>query len=355
MSLFSIFDTEIRNMEQLNPQIDYLPGSNPAKYLTSNKVQRLVELRERVFFLKDTGVTPRLFNVWKVQGLIDQPLNPDQRTWVKLGFCEYIWVRMIDDLRSFGCSVNDIKKVKAICLKDLLDAGREALSEDYVRKVLIDSIEKGDLLSGEEKKGYLKIIEESKVPILKLIKEEAGIRFTNLEMMILNLLITGSDASLILALNPNEDGNTDKVLVKLRSKRKSRVWAFFYTDEYRKMNFPVDPEMILSLPHIKLPLASYVADFIVNPENDERTESLRLLSKEELTLLREMRKGGIRKLTIFFAKDKINRLDITRPMQRVQQARLAETFLKNEFADIEYTVESGQIVKFQKTTKIKMT
>jgi DNA-binding transcriptional MerR regulator len=340
-------------MEQSFTQADYLEGLSPGAYLTEEKLSHLVRLRERIFYLKDTGITPRLFNVWKSQGLVDLPIALDKRSWVKLSFCDYLWIRVIDDLRSFGCSIEDIKKVKSACLQDILELSSKHLSEEQIRQSFIKTLKDNTDIPQEQKDRMYELLTKTNTPVFKILKEETGDYLTTLEMMVLNLLHTRSDASLVIVLTPGEDTDDGKVLVKQRSKRRSRILVFFYSEEFKKLNFPVPTDMIFKLPHIKLPLARYVADFILQPENEKRVESLNLISKDELTLLKEMRKGGISKVTIYFSQDRIKRIDITKPMEKMEQARLVETFLKNEFVDIEYTAEKGQIVKFQKTIKIK--
>lgn len=81
---------------------------------------------------------------------------------------------------------------------------------------------------------------------------------------------------------------------------------------------------------------------------------MELLAKEELVLLSEFRKKNISELTVHYSKGKPSRIDVKETITKAAEARIVDTFLKNEYANIEYAVENGQIVKFSKTKKIKL-
>ena len=85
--------------------------SSFAKLTTIEDYENLyTAIMKPTFYLKDLGVTARVLAHWKENDLI--PTAQDFIGWSKLNFCEYIWVKVIQDLRLFGLPFQMIKKVK---------------------------------------------------------------------------------------------------------------------------------------------------------------------------------------------------------------------------------------------------
>lgn len=343
-------------MQQPASYITYKDGFNSSEYLTTEISDIIQKLRDRRFLLRDTGLTSRLYNQWKTNGLIETPVQTDSRSWVTLSMTDMIWLKMLDDLRKFGCSLETIKKVKALCYGDAFNKVMESFPEAEFGKIVVESLKKTPL----DKKVIEQVTQQLKKKDFSYYQfiKEIGLVMPLLEAVLANVIVSRADAYIVIFLSDylqsdNASTANTKVLVKERHKRKPTTEVFFYTEEFQKMTFPVDPKVLLEIPHIKLPLKNYLRDFILDVKNQRIVENLPLLSKEETVLLNEMRKGNVSKITVHYSKNKIDRIDVTRPVQRMEETRLVETFMKNEFANIEYTVEKGQIVKFQKTTKIK--
>lgn len=85
--------------------------SSFAKLTTIEDYENLyTAIMKPTFYLKDLGVTARVLAHWKENDLI--PTAQDSIGWSKLNFCEYIWIKVIQDLRIFGLPFQMIKKVK---------------------------------------------------------------------------------------------------------------------------------------------------------------------------------------------------------------------------------------------------
>jgi hypothetical protein len=130
------------------------------------------------------------------------------------------------------------------------------------------------------------------------------------------------------------------------------------------LGIQLDPNLVVTdkifeVPHIKVPMRVYIRDFIANNKNEKHVEGLGILSKEELLLLKEVRKKNVKELTIRFKqhgdkeKSSIERIEITNDLKKDAETRLIETFTGKEYADITYKIENGKMVSFKKTIKIK--
>ena len=67
-----------------------------------------------------TGVTPRNFHSWKENGLIELSTEKEEgeRKNVKFNLIEFIWVKMIQDMREFGFPYDLIRQVKFALFSD---------------------------------------------------------------------------------------------------------------------------------------------------------------------------------------------------------------------------------------------
>ncbi len=337
------------------PEIKWKAQPDLSPYFSKENFERVKLISEKRFRLKDTGISPYVFNQWKKHGLITIPLLDDNRKWVSLSFVEWVWLKMIDDLRKFGCPIQDILSIKTNILFNVLDHDSEKINSDFDEKVY-EQLEKSGILTHTQIAEAKQYLNDNKIGLKDFLKKESQ-EITLLETALLHIALGRSEANLILYLSEyiyqEESIKSKKVIVKERQKRLSGMRGFLYFPEFNKMDYTNNLNEFFSVPHICIPLKRYLVDFIATSSVEKELETLNFLSKEELVLLKEMRKGKVKKIVIHYSKDKVDRIEVTRPLQKAQEARLAETFLSSEHADIEYTVAKGQIVKFEKTTKIK--
>lgn len=120
---------------------------------------------ERIIPLAETGVSSRVFNHWKKEGLLLD--NPRKDKWTKLNFYEYVWIRIIKSLRDYGCSIELIRKVKkimskvsAINEKDY-DAKAMQLIIKRIKSLDISEDYKKEIIESLNEKGFQYFIHES--------------------------------------------------------------------------------------------------------------------------------------------------------------------------------------------------
>jgi hypothetical protein len=74
--------------------------------------------REKKFTTKDTGVSYRVINNWKHEKILpDSCLDGENQEWTKFNLIELLWIKITNDLRSFGFSLKKIKRTKEHVLK----------------------------------------------------------------------------------------------------------------------------------------------------------------------------------------------------------------------------------------------
>lgn len=346
----------------------YLEGSNPLDNIDIEGSRKFMQtLHQRNFYLRDVGISARLFNQWKNYGLVDLPVSAHGRKWVTLNFGEYLWLRVINDLRKLGCPLEDIIRIKERYMADTFKMAIQANKVDVFNDTFWEVARKTGKMSNEQ--------------LAQLKKEMAGLNPFDLlgevfqrplnffESMILNMITLRSESYLVLFLTDYWPGikplntNPDKIPDGKKRKKAVRVSTVEFallSDEFKRMDVGgADLAAIFQVPHIKIPMRIYIREFISDNRNEIYLEELGLLTQEELTLLKEVRKQNVKLITVRFkldgneGKPRIQRIEVTKELKKDTEARLVETFTGNEYADITYKVENGKMISFQKTIKIK--
>lgn len=314
-------------------------------------------LREKMFALKDTGISSRVFNLWKKVGLVDTPLSSAEHGWIKFSFSDYIWLKIIQDLRSFGCSLADIRNAKKL----LMSTG--FFDNENLTRIGTDKTAIEEFLADVEKQINLKFFGKSLDDLRNSIREREVYEalldsmvkpLNNLEMTVLHMLAGKKDAYLLFTPGLSSSQNQalkfpDKGLRGEKQTGKSKSFALLNVT-LAMDTFPrVSPE----IPHLKISLRHYIKQFIADESKEKQLEYIRVLSKDEIELLKQIRQGKATEITVKLIDNKIDRIEVTKDLKKDAEARIIETFTSNEYSDIAYKVENGKIVSFKKTTKIK--
>lgn len=78
------------------------------KDLPNNKISQVLNNRERKITLN--SVTYRQINSWEEQGLLT--IERENREWRKYSLMDAIWVKILQELREFGFSIDKIRATK---------------------------------------------------------------------------------------------------------------------------------------------------------------------------------------------------------------------------------------------------
>ena len=104
-------------------------------------------IQEKVYNAKDLGVASRTIYHWKTEGLLFNSHNDIEKNMMtRFSLSEYFWIRVIQNCRDYGMSLNQIKNVKA----KVIDKVRsfDNLEEKY--KLLIKDVREMNKDKSEE-------------------------------------------------------------------------------------------------------------------------------------------------------------------------------------------------------------
>ncbi len=327
------------------------------------------KIREKVFFLRDTDVTPRMYNLWRSEGLVSQEANPKERKWVSFNLRDFIWVQMVYDLRLMGVSVADIKKAKELCLGSLMKKVDEKLWQKSLEAV-IRNVRKNKQLSEEQ---VTEVEEYYKANSLnKILTENAEMNLTFLDAALSHIISTGNDFNLYLFLpsqfslqnqksgKANTDVNESKPEFKYttesakRKMRQSGLHIKLFSPDFTKNTLGKNSDPLFDVPHIKIPIKNYLWAFLLDPSMQNQLSKMELLSPEELRLIEQTRLGNKKEITIKFNDGKLERLEVKKDMDKSAERRLIELFTRDEYCNIQFSVEAGKISYMHKTSKKKI-
>jgi DNA-binding transcriptional MerR regulator len=328
----------------------------------------LEKLHERKFFLRDVGISSRLFNQWKNYGLIDNPGINENRKWVILSFGDLLWLGIIQDLRKLGVPLEDILRIKSRIQKDMTAEMLGSENGKLLHDTLLKIAESKQALNEAQLDKFRKDLLAR--PVANVFKELLPRPMNLWEGMIYNMVTVRSESYLILFLTDYFEGVEPQNLPALKTKkegkrkktpRKTSIECIPFSHEWKYMDHgKIDMGKFLEVPHIKIPINVYIRDFISNNKYESQLPELGLLTKEECILLSAVRKANVKEITINFripdnsGEVRKERIEVTKALKKEAEARLIDTFTKDEYAEIIYKASDGKVVNFKKTLRVKL-
>lgn len=138
-----------KNTQMINLQEYY------DKIEISNKL--IQKLNEKVFLKTEIDVVYTNITNWERIGLLFASEGEDKGNWKKTSYIEYVWIKIVEQLKEFGCDNNAILGIKNFMFKDIKVKDIMILSESN-----LDRIEKKGML-----KNFMKLKSEITDRLLK--------------------------------------------------------------------------------------------------------------------------------------------------------------------------------------------
>ncbi|MFB9863163.1 MerR family transcriptional regulator [Rufibacter immobilis] len=283
----------------------------------------LENLRYKQFSLKAAGISSRVYNNWRSQGIVPNVEEDGKRTY--FDFIQYLWIQIVKDLRKFGLPLGAIASVK-----DYL------FDEDFMAKIELSDWDRDELKKGFEKAHgrpmtgeELKDIEER----LKLGNTFLPYRFT-----------------LIVLVHFQHRSDTN---IYIFAEGGVAVWSDL--DQIHQPENKPD----LSAPHINLPLGHYFAQFLSDETKAEFLPKVPILTREEQEVLRAMRNDEVKELTIKFSKkgskrraDLITKVD--KQLSDKQKKDIAQILGTRDYSTITMKTQNGTQLTFEEAQRTRL-
>ncbi len=257
----------------------------PISHFEMENIETYLPLIERSAVpLAFTGVNARTFFAWKQNGLVDLSIlkkeDENGRKWIKLNLYEFVWVKIIQNMRDFGLSYDLIK-----ILKTQLEIQTHRTFVEH-----LPDIEN----HWRTQKGFS---EEKIVEAKGLLKKYAAMLEMTFDLddpyeqqktILFNLItktIQLQSKSSILILKDNDE---------------FKVNVVFYdgVEELQQYILPT-----IRKPHFEIPLLEIIEDFFNEPKSVQYGEELGLIDPKEKKVLEALRKNDFIELHIKLNQD----------------------------------------------------
>ena len=286
-------------------------------FITLPTLLRVRELHDQltkpIFLLKDVGVLYRTVLHWDQQGLLEH--SREESEWRRYDYMQFVWIKIIHDLRTFGVPIPTIEKVK----KNILDK----IDYQWLCDLLNINLETLDRLNPEDStimRSYLESIEDNLDPTLSV---------SILELMIIETLTSKIPVSLIVFT----DGDTIP----------------FYENQVLE---PTQLQRIANDTYIKVSVTAILKDFFSQDKETFLVPQLSILSENEKKLLEIIHSGNYETVSISFKNRKMRSLELIKE-QNVKR-KIVDILQDCKYQNIVIKSHKGEITKIQNTIKVML-
>ena len=277
-------------------------------------------IREKQFSISDVGVTNRWITNWSEKDILLG--EHEAGKWRKFNFSEYVWLKMIIEMRKYNIPLNLIKHIR-----DILGKG------DFYKELDLEKavVQLKDM--GINTEGFKEILDEIlKEDLFNKIADE--VKFTFLESLILDILKLKSQTSLIF----NEKGEVG-------------ILKHGFEDYLLQQK---SVQNILKGSYISISVTNILADFILEKDQAIVFDKLQMISKEESKVIKTLRNEGLKSVKVLLKNEEIELIESTYDKKVDYASKLVHLIMNKGYQEIKIKTENGNIVYCENTIKEKI-
>lgn len=264
---------------------------------------------EKRFSLNDVGVTYRWISHWHKKGLLIG--SYEEGKWRKFDLIEYVWLKMIIQMRKFNLSLETIKRIKQDMIQEI------SVSEALGHKEVLDIVIK--LAKGDKRDEIKKVLEDQNV--MDLFKFQTINLF---ESLIMDIISFHNSFSILI--------NSNMVMPIKHSSLEYLSSLSQFNDIFRGS-------------YISISISEILRDFMLGKCGINQKNKLALLSDDEEQVLNALREDNIKSVIVKYGMDKeIDLLEIIKVEKVDKRARLMDFIMTNGYQDITIKTQNGEIV-----------
>jgi hypothetical protein len=285
------------------------------------------KLRERVFLKTELNVVYTDLVNWERSGLLSIGGASNKGDWKKVNYTEYIWIKIIEELRKYGFNYDEIELIEQNLFEELtIGELLQAVNDD--KENIIDKL-------GDEPLNKLNAFDLSQVDI----NESTGI--TQLENIIVQAIVTSEDWSLLFLKD------TPGACIPMSSES---LRGFYEKNIINELSIK------LTETYLSVSLTRIIANFLIRRNNSFESRTISILTKEEHAVLKHIRKKykNLKSIRIRFNNNEMELLEITTMKKAQLESRFLEHIKKGDYLSISIDTVDGNIVNYENTKKYKL-
>lgn len=286
----------------------------------SDGVNLSQSFRQDVFTPKDLDVSYTNLNYWDKQGILSSN-RKGETSWRNFNFIDYVWIRVISELRNVGAPVELIRE-----WKNQLFSG-VTTNSSFLEQLKASEKELKSALNFGEKVNRMVIdeIKSWKKFDQKMAKKNGLTYFT---YIIVYAISTRSH----VAIHFFSDGGTSLWFENLTNTT---------NQEYLKR--------LNTQTHIRVSISSIISDFLLDERSTFLMEQIPILNASEIRLLDIINSGKYETVKINFKDKKIESVEYTQ--KQCSRKKIVEIINENKYQNIEIKVHKGMVTTIENTTK----
>jgi hypothetical protein len=312
------------------------------KYFGNKDITAAAELAdvisEKSFTLRDIGdISNRVLHNWIKESLVPGfkiiPQNDSQnemelltRKWHRFSFLDYVWLRILIELRKFDVSLAIIKKAESNVFKNI-----ELHKFIELYKGNIDQIEK--LIPADERDEFHAWLESPEKDI-EVAKMHSRLNF--LFFLLADVIIHKEAISLII-------DSTGRV----------HPYSISY---FEKLSDNGEYQQALTGHHISISLSKIVSEFISkSKELSNEVLRLKLLTEQEIKIINLIRTEKLNELKIRYNENsKPEMVELTSYNKASTETKIIDMIFQKGYHSIAIETSGGKVVHCRNTRKIKI-
>jgi len=281
-----------------------------------------VQLSERVFLKTEIDVVYTDFVNWERNNLLFIDSDVEKGKWKKLNYFEYVWVKLVEQLRSYGFTYKAILTLKEEMFQNMND------------KDFFDSMKKNSAYFIKNSGDQLTDEHFDNKPL-------EGAYFPVFYAVLLNAIVNGDKMSILVSQDDPSD-------LHVHSSTLLKDYAHFGAED--------DVSDILSKTHVSISLSDIIAKFLVEGEGAFQQRRTTILSEEEHNLLKVIRNKpeSLKSIKIKYQNQKADLIEVSCLKKVELESRLMDHIQKGAYLNIEIVTDQSGIIRFENTKKIKL-
>ena len=285
------------------------------------------KLLEGVFSVKESGIDSKIFHSWKLDELL--PTVP-KGGWADLSFIDYLWLHTLETMRKFGCSK---KLMKDVCNTLFIEAYkidlRKITLNDNVTH-LTNLLKKRPLTNDED--AYLNACIAELNDTIKMAVTDYDINY--FYQLVLKCFINNNEVGLVIF----EDGSFN---------------TYELSSTLQNVSNPID----LSVPHLLIPITSFIKRFVADEEKEQFLTTTGILNNDEYEVIKQIRNKNVTRLTVTCNyNNKIEKIEFekTGTISGGEAKRIIELLGLKNYTGVKYDTRDGRTLSFTQTSKFFM-
>jgi len=259
---------------------------------------------------------------WERNNLLFIDSDVEKGKWKKLNYFEYAWVKLVEQLRSYGFTYKAILTLKEEMFQNMND------------KDFFDSMKKNSAYFIKNSGDQLTDEHFDNKPL-------EGAYFPVFYAVLLNAIVNGDKMSILVSQDDPSD-------LHVHSSTLLKDYAHFGAED--------DVSDILSKTHVSISLSDIIAKFLVEGEGAFQQRRTTILSEEEHNLLKVIRNKpeSLKSIKIKYQNQKADLIEVSCLKKVELESRLMDHIQKGAYLNIEIVTDQSGIIRFENTKKIKL-